>query len=93
MITLGIDIGGTGIKAAKVDTVTGELLTERVKFPTPDPATPRAVVETIGNAVEHFDYRGPVGCGFPGVVRKGVIHTAANVSKKWIGVDGEALFL
>jgi polyphosphate glucokinase len=91
METLGVDIGGTGIKAAKVNTRTGKLATERARFRTPDPATPRAVVEVIQEALAHFDYRGPVGCGFPGVVKKGVIHTAANVSKKWIGVDAERL--
>jgi polyphosphate glucokinase len=88
---LGIDVGGTGIKAAIVDIGTGELVTERARFRTPDPATPAAVVQVIQQAIGRLDYRGPAGCGFPGVVRQGVIHTAANVSKRWIGVDAASL--
>ena len=91
MEALGIDIGGTGIKAAKVDTRTGNLATERVRFPTPEPSTPKRVAKVVQEAVRHFGYEGPVGCGFPGVVRGGVIHSAANVSKKWIGVQGDKL--
>ncbi len=91
MEALGIDIGGTGIKAAKVDTRTGNLLTERARFPTPKPSTPMRVAKVVQDAVRHFEYEGPVGCGFPGVVRGGVIHTAANVSKKWLGVKGDEL--
>jgi polyphosphate glucokinase len=87
MEALGIDIGGTGIKAAKVDTRTGKLVTERMRFPTPEPSTPKNVVKVIQEAVRHFGYEGPAGCGFPGVVRGGVIRSAANVSKKWIGVS------
>src|SRR5262245_4758798 len=91
MEALGIDIGGTGIKAARVDTRTGALLTERVRFPTPSPSTPKKVAEVVREAVHKFNYQGPVGCGFPGVVRGGVIRTAANVSKKWVGVQGDEL--
>jgi polyphosphate glucokinase len=91
MEALGIDIGGTGIKAAKVDTRTGNLVTERVRFPTPEPSTPKRVAKVVQEAVRHFGYEGAVGCGFPGVVRGGVIHSAANVSKKWIGVQGDKL--
>jgi polyphosphate glucokinase len=91
MEALGIDIGGTGIKAAKVDSRTGKLLTERLRFPTPEPSTPKKVATVIGEAVRHFGYEGRVGCGFPGVVRGGVIRSAANVSKKWIGVRGDEL--
>jgi polyphosphate glucokinase len=91
MEALGVDIGGTGIKAAKVDTRTGELLTERLRIPTPEPSTPARVVKVIRQAIQHFEYQGPVGCGFPGVVRGGVIRSAANVSKKWVGVRGAEL--
>lgn len=91
MEALGIDIGGTGIKVAKVDTRTGSLFAERARFPTPKPSTPKRVAQVVREAVRHFGYQGPVGCGFPGVVRRGVIHTAANVSKKWIGVQGDEL--
>jgi polyphosphate glucokinase len=92
MEALGIDIGGTGIKVAKVDVKAGAIVGERVRFSTPDPATPRAVVKVVQKAVVQLGTRGPVGCGFPGVVRSGVIHTAANVSKKWIGVRADELF-
>jgi polyphosphate glucokinase len=92
METLGIDIGGTGIKAARVDSRTGNLLTERMRFPTPSPSTPQRVARVVQEVVSHFGYRGPVGCGFPGVVRGRVIRSAANVSKKWIGVRGDELF-
>jgi polyphosphate glucokinase len=91
MEALGIDIGGTAIKAAKVDSRTGNLLSERMRFPTPEPSTPRNVAKVVREAVRHFGYEGTVGCGFPGVVRGGVIHTAANVSKKWIGVRADEL--
>jgi polyphosphate glucokinase len=84
---LGIDIGGTGIKAAPVDTATGELLAERQKIPTPHPATPDAVVEVVTQLVRAFDWTGPAGVTFPGVVVGGVIQTAANVDHSWIGVD------
>jgi polyphosphate glucokinase len=84
---LGIDIGGTGIKAAPVDTATGELLVERQKLPTPHPATPDAVVDVVAQLVQAFGWTGPAGATFPGVVVDGVIHTAANVDHAWIGVD------
>lgn len=93
MDILGIDIGGSGIKAARVDTGTGELLTERARIDTPSPATPEAVASAIGELVEQLGGKGkaPVGCGFPGVVRHGVVFTAANVSKEWIGVHADEL--
>ena len=92
MKILGLDIGGTGIKGAVVDTDTGELIEERFRLLTPSPATPNAVVETTAKVVKHFDWQGPVGCGFPAAIRGGVAYTAANISKKWIGVNvAEAL--
>ena len=90
--TLGIDIGGTGIKAARVNSSTGELLTERLRVPTPDPSTPKALAQAVFELTGKLDWKGPAGCGFPGVVRGGQIFTAANVSKKWIGVRADALF-
>ncbi|MFN2269346.1 MAG: polyphosphate--glucose phosphotransferase [Anaerolineae bacterium] len=91
MQVLGIDIGGTGIKGALVDVETGELVAERYRLLTPDPSTPKKVAATVAEVVRHFDWHGPVGCGFPAVVKHGVVHTAANVSDKWIGTDAEAL--
>lgn len=91
MQVLGIDVGGTGIKGAPVDTIRGTLLAERFRLPTPQPSTPRAVANTIAEITRHFDWTGPAGCGFPGVVRDGVVLTAANVSKKWLGVQADEL--
>lgn len=89
---LGIDIGGSGIKGALVDTETGELSTERHRIDTPQPATPEAVAETVGEIVKHFAYEGPIGCTFPAIVKRGVTLSAANVDKSWIGTDADALF-
>jgi polyphosphate glucokinase len=89
---LGIDIGGTGVKAAPVDTTTGQLTAERQKIATPQPATPEAVAKVVAQLVQAFGWTGPVGITFPGVVVSGVIHTAANVDPSWIGVDAAKLF-
>ncbi len=92
MGVLGVDIGGTGIKGALVDVEKGVLKTERIRFLTPQPATPEAMAQTVAAIVEHFGWEGAVGCGFPGVVRQGEVALAANVSKKWIGVNAQHVF-
>lgn len=92
MEVLGIDIGGTGIKGAPVDTETGELTGERHRILTPQPATPDAVIETASEIARHFDWKGPVGCGFPAVIKQGVVHTASNIDKSWIGENAEKKF-
>ena len=84
---LGIDIGGTGIKGAPVDTRTGDLIADRFRIPTPQPATPDAVAGTVAEIAKHFDWTGPIGATFPAVVKDGVVHTAANVDRSWIGAD------
>jgi polyphosphate glucokinase len=89
---LGIDIGGTGIKAAPVDVTTGKLIAERQKLATPHPAKPDAVAEIVHQLVKAFDWTGPIGTTFPGVVTDGKIQTAANLDPDWIGVDGRELF-
>ena len=89
---LGIDIGGTGIKGAPVNTVTGQLLTERYRLPTPQPATPEAMTETVRQIVEYFDWKGPVGAGFPAIIHQGVAKSAANIDPSWIGRDVRAMF-
>lgn len=89
---LGIDIGGSGVKGAVVDTKKGELITERHRIPTPQPATPEAVADVIRQITEHFNWTGPVGVGFPGVIQQGVARTAANVDKSWIDKDLNKLF-
>jgi polyphosphate glucokinase len=84
---LGIDIGGTGIKGGIVDLSKGELIGERVRIETPQPATPAAIGDVLSAIAKHFQWQGPVGCGFPGVVNQGRIMTAANLDETLIGVD------
>jgi polyphosphate glucokinase len=83
----GIDVGGSGIKGGIVDMGTGQLIGERVKLPTPQPATPSAVAKTIAEVVNAFGWTGPLGVTYPGVVTHGVVQTAANVDKAWIGAN------
>lgn len=83
----GIDIGGTGIKGGVVDLKSGSLIGERFRIDTPKPSTPQAVAETCGKVAGNFDYSGPVGLTFPGVVRHGTVHTAANVDREWVGTS------
>jgi polyphosphate glucokinase len=92
MDVLGIDIGGSGIKGATVDTSTGELTQERLRIETPQPAKPEGVAEVVASIVKHFGWSGPVGITFPGVVVEGEVRTAANVHHSWIGVDAARLF-
>lgn len=87
MNVYGIDVGGSGIKGAPVDTRSGELLTERVRIKTPQPATPEAIVRTAARVVRESGWEGPVGCGFPAVVKDGIVHTAANIDDSAIGFD------
>jgi polyphosphate glucokinase len=89
---LGIDIGGSGVKAAPVDTATGELLADRQKLPTPQPATIDALSDVVTQLVRDFGWTGPVGSTFPGVVVDGVIHTAANLDHSCIGSDAAKAF-
>ncbi|WP_300604466.1 polyphosphate--glucose phosphotransferase [Trebonia sp.] len=92
MHVLGIDIGGTGIKAAPVDVATGLLLDERRKIATPQPATPEAVTDVVRELAGSFGWNGATGATFPGVVAGGTVRTAANVDHAWIGTDAAALF-
>lgn len=89
---LGIDIGGTGIKGAPVDTATGELLVPRVRIETPQPATPPAVAKVVTDLAKHFDWTGPIGAAFPTVVKNGTVLTANNVDHSWIGCDAALVF-
>lgn len=88
----GIDVGGSGIKGALVDLHTGEFIGDRLRIATPQPATPDAVAEVVGEIVGHFGWNGPVGVALPAVVKQGVAHTAANIDPSWIGTDADALF-
>jgi len=91
MELLGIDIGGSGIKGAPVDLDKGELTAERHRIPTPSPATPDAVADTVAAVVACFATSGPIGCTFPGVVRDGVIGSTANVDPSWLDTDAATL--
>jgi polyphosphate glucokinase len=89
---IGIDFGGSGIKAAPVDLAAGDFAAERERIPTPAGSTPEAVAEVMIELVAHFpDATGPVGVAIPGVVRSGVVRSAANIDKGWIGTDADVL--
>ena len=92
MKVLGIDIGGSGIKAAIINTKTGELLSERHRIDTPKPAEPKAVAKVIKEMVKHFDWKGPVGCCFPTIIVDGKCKHHGNLSEEWVGVKVDKLF-
>jgi polyphosphate glucokinase len=84
---LGIDIGGSGIKGAPVDIVSGQLLKPRVRIETPEPAEPAAMLDVIRQIIAAFEWTGDIGCGFPGVVKNGEVLTAANLEAEWLGMN------
>jgi len=89
---LGIDIGGSGIKAGFVDIESGDLIGERIKIDTPLPSTPDAVAAAIREMINGLDWKGSkIGCGFPAIIQDGVALTAANIDKSWIGVNVEEI--
>ncbi len=92
MEILGVDIGGTGMKAAIVDTKTGELKSGRRRIPTPQPADMENMAGVMRQLVDHFEWKGKVGCGFPAAMRRGVALTASNIDRNWIGQNVEDLF-
>ncbi|MGY3129121.1 polyphosphate glucokinase [Agrococcus sp. UYP33] len=91
---VGVDIGGTGVKAALVDVKTGELLSDRVKLPTPEGGEPDAIRDAVVELVDRLEAPEgtPIGVTFPAIVRHGRTMSAANVSKAWIGLEAERLF-
>jgi polyphosphate glucokinase len=93
MKALGIDIGGSALKGAPVDTQTGQLLEERHRIATPEPLSPPQMARAVKELAGHFHWRGPIGIGFPGVIVDNArIMTAANLHPKFVGVDGAKLF-
>lgn len=92
MTVLGIDFGGSGIKGALVDEQTGEMTTDRFRLDTPEGAKPEDVAQVVREIADHFEWKGRIGVGLPGVVLHGVVHTAANIDSSWIGTDAEKLF-
>lgn len=92
MTVLGIDIGGSGIKGAPVDIEAGALTDDRFRLETPHPATPEAVLPVLAQVAAHWPGSEPLGVTFPGVVRSGVIGSAANLHPDWVGLDAATAF-
>ncbi|MDN5564075.1 MAG: ROK family protein [Luteococcus sp.] len=92
---LGIDIGGSGVKGAPVDLDKGEFAADRLRIDTPQPATPEAVVDVVGQIIEHFAEAigdAPVGITVPAPVRHGKIPMMANLDDSWEGLEAEKFF-
>jgi polyphosphate glucokinase len=92
MQVLGIDVGGSGIKGAPVDSTTGELLAERFRIKTPQNAEPQPVAEVVAEIAQSFSWNGPIGIGFPAPIKAGIAMMAANISEKWVGTNADDLF-
>lgn len=92
MEILGIDVGGSGIKGAPVNIETGKLVAERRRIKTPENAEPEPVAEVVAQIAQSFDWKGPIGIGFPAPIKNGIAMMAANVSEKWIGTNADQLF-
>lgn len=87
MNVLGIDIGGSAVKGAPVDTKTGKLLGERHRIATPEKVTPKELAKIVAKIAKHFEWTGPIGLGFPGVIHGSTPTTSANLHKDFIGCD------
>ena len=92
MKVLGIDIGGSALKGAPVDTKTGRLLAERHHIETPQVQTPAEVAATVRDLARHFHWRGPIGIGFPGTMLGGRVAFLGNLSQDWVGLDAGTMF-
>jgi len=92
MEILGIDIGGTGMKGALINSDTGALVSDRFRIPTPTSRKPKDMVKVFKDLVNHFEYKGPVGCGFPTIVKKGICKSTSNLHKSWMNLNAESLF-
>jgi len=89
---VGVDIGGTGVKGGLVDVVAGKLVGERIRVPTPQPATPEAVAGVVNEVLGQLEGEAPAGITLPAVVRGTTVETASNIDEAWIGIDAVALF-
>jgi len=91
MNVLGIDVGGSGIKGAPVDLDTGQLMADRLRIETPENAEPDPVAAVVAEIAKSFEWKGPIGIGFPAPIKGGVTLMAANISDKWIGLNADDL--
>ncbi|MGH8871470.1 MAG: polyphosphate--glucose phosphotransferase [Acidimicrobiia bacterium] len=89
---IGVDVGGSGVKAGLVDVEAGKLVSDRIRVDTPEPSTPPAVAVAVKDLVDQLDAPGPIGLGFPAVIRQGWVTTANNIDQSWIGVNALELF-
>ncbi|MBV9620336.1 MAG: ROK family protein, partial [Gammaproteobacteria bacterium] len=87
---LGIDVGGSAVKAGRVDVAAGRLLGQLVSVPTPRPATPASLMPVLGQLVDQLPAGGSIGIAFPSVLKRGTAYTAANIDPSWIGVNAAA---
>lgn len=92
MEVLGIDVGGSGIKGAMVHMETGEMLSPRFRIPTPSTRRPDEMAEVVAQITRHFNYKGPVGCGFPSVIKHGICKSQGNLHESWVNQNVETLF-
>lgn len=92
MIVLGIDIGGSGMKGGLVNTITGQLVSERFRIPTPVSRKPDEMAQVFKEIVEHFDYNGPIGCGFPSIIKHGICKAPGNLHSDWSNLNVKELF-
>lgn len=92
MELLGIDIGGSGIKGAIVDSKTGKLLSERLRIPTPKKATPKLIAKTVNTLIKDLDWKGAVGVSFPTIIKNGQAKHHGNLDKSWKGTQVDQLF-
>jgi len=92
MKVLGIDIGGSGVKGALVDTKSGKLITERHRIDSEHKPDPKGMAEIVKTIAKHFKWKGPIGVGFPGVIHGSVIKLSANLHQDFIDCDAVKLF-
>lgn len=91
-IKIGIDVGGSFVKAGRVDLDRGVVVGDRIRIETPVPATPEAIARTTAGLVDELGTEGAIGIGFPAVIRDGWVATANNIDESWIGVDAIEAF-
>jgi len=92
MEVLGIDIGGSGMKGGLINSVTGEMVSERFRIPTPESRHPNDMAKVFKDIVGHFNYKGPVGCGFPSIIKHGICKSHGNLHPDWYDLNAKELF-